>query len=297
MNDNPSHFHDAMRKHGLEPPDGIEPGRFHRFPGQNKRRRNTAGWCIFFLDGNGGSFGDWSTGLSETWQAHSQRNYTSAEHAAFKHRVKRAQVRAMAEREVTQTEAACRALEVWSSASSAKHHPYLKRKRILPLGIRQRNNRLIVPISNIDGQLCSYQSIDASGRKMFLKNGRVKGCFHLIGGPICDRVFVCEGFATGASLYTYQNETGSKGWPVAVAFFATNLKPVTVAIAQRFPKTEIVICADNDHETKDNPGLKEGRKAAAAVGCEIYYPRFDDEPFMGSDFNDLINGKAHECCK
>jgi len=250
---------------------------------------------MLFLDCNGGSFGDWSTGLSENWQPKRKKNYTSAEHAASKHQVKSAQVRAMAEREVTQAAAACRALEVWSSASSATHHPYLKRKRVLPLGIRQRNNQLIVPIWDINGLLCSYQSIDASGKKMFLKNGQVKGCFHLIGGPICDRVFICEGFATGASLYMYPNETGSKGWPIVVAFFTTNLKPVAVTIARRFPKTEIVICADNDHVTKGNPGLKEGRIAAAAVGCELFYPRFDDEPFTGSDFNDLINGKAHEC--
>jgi phage/plasmid primase-like uncharacterized protein len=64
-----SNFRDAIRAAGLEPPDYIEPGRLHRFPGNGKRPSNRAGWCLLFHDGLGGCFGDWSSGLSETWQA------------------------------------------------------------------------------------------------------------------------------------------------------------------------------------------------------------------------------------
>jgi putative DNA primase/helicase len=45
MNDAISQFRDAMRASGLEPPDVIEPGKLHRFPGAGKRNGNTAGWC------------------------------------------------------------------------------------------------------------------------------------------------------------------------------------------------------------------------------------------------------------
>ena len=68
MNDAASLFRDAIQAVGLTPPDVIEPGRLHRFPGVGKGRGNTAGWCILFEAGLGGCFGDWSSSLSETWQ-------------------------------------------------------------------------------------------------------------------------------------------------------------------------------------------------------------------------------------
>ena len=69
MSDVLSRFRDAMRAVGLEPPEIIRPGRFHRFPGMGKRPGNTAGWCLLFEDGRGGCFGDWSRGRQWTWQA------------------------------------------------------------------------------------------------------------------------------------------------------------------------------------------------------------------------------------
>ena len=69
MYDALSNFRDAIRAAGLEPPDAIEFGKLHRFPGNGKRPSNRAGWCLLFDDGLGGCFGDWSSGLSETWQA------------------------------------------------------------------------------------------------------------------------------------------------------------------------------------------------------------------------------------
>ena len=69
MNDAVEQFKDEIRDAGMEPPDVIEPGKIHRFPGIGKSRGNTSGWCILFEDGRGGCFGDWSTGLTKNWQA------------------------------------------------------------------------------------------------------------------------------------------------------------------------------------------------------------------------------------
>ena len=69
MNDAISQFRESMRAAGLEPPDVIQPGKLHRFPGVGKRNGNTAAWCKVFEDGLGGCFGDWSSELSENWQA------------------------------------------------------------------------------------------------------------------------------------------------------------------------------------------------------------------------------------
>ncbi len=62
MMDAISQCRDAIHAVGLEPPDVIEPGKLHRFPGLGKRNGNTAGWCKLFDDDLGGCFGDWSSG-------------------------------------------------------------------------------------------------------------------------------------------------------------------------------------------------------------------------------------------
>ena len=98
MNDAISQFRDAMRAAGLEPPDVIEPGKLHRFPGIGKRNGNTAGWCKLFDDGLGGCFGDWSSGFSENWQAKRNKPFSLVEREAFRRHVAEAQARAKAER-------------------------------------------------------------------------------------------------------------------------------------------------------------------------------------------------------
>lgn len=58
-------FKTAIQAHGLQPPDAIQPGKFHRFPGIDKKSGDDAGWCKLFDDGRGGVFGDFSAGLDE----------------------------------------------------------------------------------------------------------------------------------------------------------------------------------------------------------------------------------------
>jgi putative DNA primase/helicase len=78
-------FKGAMRANGLNPPEIIEPGKLHRFA-TNGKRHDDAGWCKLFADGVGGVFGDFRSGLSETWQAQREKSFTPAEREAFRQR-------------------------------------------------------------------------------------------------------------------------------------------------------------------------------------------------------------------
>ncbi len=208
---NLSEFYTAMQSHGLNPLEYIEPGQFHRFPGQDKRRGNKAGWCVFFPDGEGGSFGDWSTGLMVNWQAQREKPFTAAERAAFKRQVTAAREAEKAARATQHRQAADKAAELVNASKPAMIHPYLRRKMVLPLGILEKDNCLVIPMRDIDGKIWSVQTIWPGGSKSFMKDGRVKGCFYLIGGPVTDQAFICEGFATGASLYMHGEECGAMG--------------------------------------------------------------------------------------
>ncbi len=82
-----SQFRDAIQSTGLVPPDVIVPDVLYRFPGLDKSPSNTAGRCKLFADGLGGWFQDYSTGLSENWQAARATPYSPAEREAFMRQV------------------------------------------------------------------------------------------------------------------------------------------------------------------------------------------------------------------
>ena len=106
-------------------------------PVSAKSNGNKAGWCKLFNDGLGGSFGDFSSGLSENWQAKRDKPYSPSERAAFLQRAKESRAQAEAERKEKYTQAAEKAAAIWNEAESAnKDHPYLSRKGIEPNGAR-----------------------------------------------------------------------------------------------------------------------------------------------------------------
>jgi putative DNA primase/helicase len=129
--------------------------------------------------------------------------------------------------------------------------------------------------------LHSLQTIAADGKKNFLSGGHVTGCFFMLGEPdgtLC----IAEGFATGASVFE------CTGIAVAVAFNSGNLLPVVRALRPRFPDMRLIVCADDDIKTLGNPGMRDGRKAAQAVGASLAAPDFgSNRPEDVSDFNDL----------
>jgi putative DNA primase/helicase len=291
MADSCEQFRSAIRAAGLTPPDVIEPGRFHRFPGVGKRNGNKAGWCKLFDDGRGGIFGDFSTGADESWQAENPRPQTLAEREAFRRNVKEAKARAESKRKAEEAEARKRAAAIWDGATPAStDHPYLVAKGVKPHGIRQYGNDLVVPMRE-GAELHSLQTIGVDGEKRFLSCGRVRGCYFPIGKPdgtLC----IAEGFATGASIHE------ATGYAVAVAFNAGNLEPVAVALRAKLADVRIVLCADDDYRTEGNPGIRDATKAARAVGGLLALPNFgNNRPEGATDFNDLAQHAGADAVK
>jgi len=286
MIDTLSNFRDAIRAAGLEPPDAIEPGRLHRFPGNGKRASNRAGWCLLFDDGLGGCFGDWSSGFSETWQAKRDKPYSQTERAAFARRVEAAKKQAEAERRTRQANAENRAAAIWNAATPAPgNHPYLIRKRIQPHSARLHKDALMLPVLDFANRLTSLQFITADGSKLLLSGGRKRGCFIPVAGDMKDpaRVILCEGWATGCTLA--EDETAAL---VLAAIDAGNLEPVALAACRRWPTAELVIAGDDDRRTSGNPGATKAKAAAIASGALLALPQWPEKaPVHLTDFNDL----------
>ncbi|WP_184307834.1 DUF927 domain-containing protein, partial [Burkholderia pseudomallei] len=186
---------------------------------------------------------------------------------------------------------------IWSAAEPAPaDHPYLVRKRIpvdalrvyrggLCIGTTACDGALVIPARDADGKLWTLEFILTDGQKRYLPNGRKAGCFSLIGGPLSSApstLLIGEGYATCATL------AAATGHPAAVAFDAGNLHAVATALRGQYPDARIVVCADDDHTTKGNPGVTKARAAADAVAGIVAVPDFGlNRPAAGTDFNDL----------
>ncbi|WP_080190483.1 toprim domain-containing protein [Salmonella enterica] len=188
---------------------------------------------------------------------------------------------------------ACRAFEMLCGAEvAAPDHPYLAAKRLQPVGLYQTGNDLLVPLHNVCGELVNVQTIGPDGRKLFLRDGQVQGAFHVIGdfdlmapdAPPHD-VYICEGWATGASLRQFWNAEA-----VVCAMNAGNLKHVAAALRERYGyRIQLIIAGDDDRSSKDNPGFRAANEAALLAGCFVAFPEWPPGvPAELSDFNDLM---------
>jgi putative DNA primase/helicase len=192
--------------------------------------------------------------------------------------------KAEAQRLAAQQSAAKAAQRLWHTAGPADTaHPYLVEKGIEPYHLRQSaQGQLLVPLY-AEGQLVNVQCIDQQGQKRFLKGGRVQGAYAPLGKVRAgQQLFICEGWATGATLHGYTRE------PVACAMNAGNLAAVAEILKERYDSLDIVIAGDDDRLTPGNPGRTAANAAALAVGALVVFPIWpQDAPTTLSDFNDL----------
>ncbi len=267
-------FRDALAGIGIVPNEIVGDGKIHRVNGPEDK--NKSAWYALFLDGDipAGVFGDWRTGETHHWRATmGGRTLSWQEELEIQRRVADAKRLRDLEHASDQDEAAKKAeKELGSAPAASAEHPYLLRKKIQPYGLFQQNGKLLVPLVNGDGKTVrSYQSIDATGYKLFLKGGQAKGCYHLIAGDTVT-IYVGEGYATCATVF---EATGSS---IYTAFSANNLVNVALIVRKRHPAARIVILGDND-----DAGKEWATKAAQAVSGEVAMATGVD----GDDFNDM----------
>lgn len=242
-----------------------------RADGDKPGRRN--GWAILHLDGTpAGAFGWYRGGVRQKWRADSGAILSPAEQREQRRQWREAAERRDRERRQAQEAAAGEAERMWaSSAPALAAHPYLVRKDMTGEGLRQLGDTLLAPMRDVAGRLWNLQRIRPDGFKLFLKGGRTKGLFCLIGegGNI---LCLGEGVATMAAVRR------ATGHPVGATFSGENLEPVARLVRKRWPVLDLIICADDDahlveHPTiKKNLGLEYARAAAAAVSGRLATP-------------------------
>lgn len=274
-------------------------GLLHRCQTEGKTNRRDGAYKAFSDPPPTLWWKNWCTDEEGTWCVKTKDEMTVAEREALKQRIRQARE----EYEQKQAERYARAVKqaqaIWNNALPVKTHPYLEAKEVPGKALKvTRNERLIVPVMSEDGTIQSLQFIAGDSTKLFLKGGKTKEGFFPI--PARDNskdgpLLIAEGYATAASLHM------ATGHACLVAFNAGNLLTVARMARKQYPDREIILCADNDCETRKpdgtpwNPGEEAAQKAAASIGARMALcPAIDGGK---ADFNDLHTRQSLEAVR
>ena len=279
-----------MRSHGLEVEHLDVTGRVVRCRVENTREKR--GWyCLHELPGTQGgtllvgSFGIWHGNNNGVIKVDLKGgDLTPEQSAALRERLREDARKATAARKAGAERAAQRAEQIWRKCrhDAPDTCDYLARKGVQGHGLRYTDSgACVVPMHDGVGRIHGLQFIlsrRTQGERIkrldrdkeYWPKGLAKqGHWFQIGIP-ADLALLCEGYATAASLHE------ATGLPTIVAFDANNLAPVARAVCHRYPKVRLLVCADDDFATQDNPGVDAASASAMAVGGAWVAPVFTD---------------------
>lgn len=312
-------FADAIRAYGLIPPTTFIPGKIHRIPGVGKHKGNRDAWCKLFPDCNGGVIGDFSSDISENWQAKRLKPLSPEEMQEYNRHVEESKRQAEAERKGKADRAAKQSVLIWRNAKACATHAYCIKKNIEPYPakvisaqtdeckgwfwttddngelVELRGDLLLLRLFNINGELRGLQAIDESGKKSFIKGLSKKGLFTPITNEklptdYTGKIYIGEGFSTTKTVRQATND------PSMAAIDAGNLLHVAQAWRTKCPQAEIIITGDLD---KSGTGQKSANEAALAVSGLVAIPPFTEAELVGdhppsdwNDFNSLHGSEA-----
>lgn len=155
-----------------------------------------------------------------------------------------------------------------------------------------KKSDLLIPAINLDLEFVTYQRITDRGVKLQRIDISTVGAFYCIGDwrTTTKRIYLCEGYATGYSLYLATNGV------VFVCFDVHNIGVVLKQLKERYPHIEVVICTDNDRKKKTKVGLYKGLEYSYLYNSPFIFPVFpNDEKYSDdSDWNDLAKNMSYD---
>ncbi len=312
-------FKQALEEEGLTI-DGspIMDGKIHRVKTTNDKGRELSGAYIGYLNNNfpAGFIQNFKTGIKKNWKMQIEKNQSNniKSPKELHEQIKKDQELREKEILALQEKTALKLEDEYNNARWANsNHAYLKKKGFDENFYLKQDNKgsLLIPLKDENGKLWSVQRIFPNGDKIIgvIKTQEEKdqgveylakkqGCFHIIGAKTLHNLkefYICEGFATGATLYKALNK------PIIMAVDAGNLENVVKKLSTLYSDRNITIFADNDLK-KELKGLENtGKKTALEIkekysNVSVILPNFTQEQSSQgmSDFNDLMSLKGLE---
>ena len=156
------------------------------------------------------------------------------------------------ETEARYARAAAKATELINNLPSATdEHPYLAKKGLPAFpDMKIDSGNLCIPVYNADKAITSIQFIAPDGKKQNLADGRIKGGRYVFPEQVSRKfktVVISESIGSGGSI------NASTGFETICTFGTGNLETILAELRAQDARTPIIVAADNDCETPDNP--------------------------------------------
>lgn len=276
---------DAMIEHGIEPPLNIQiPSKeFVRFSKSGNGNKKPRFYRFDMINGIVyGVFGCWSENKTINFKQQTDRALTAHEIELFNIAKKNLELETKKQKEQQQQNAIKTLQQIWEGLPDATDdHPYLINKKINNHGLRVTigDDRLVYPLYNDSGELCSIQYISGDGKKQNYKGVSAKNLVNVFGHTDdASRVFIATGYSTCASIYESTNE------PVISVLGDSNLQGGVEYALKHYSNAKIFLIVDNDSDKKNS-----GQNAAAKIISD--YPSINSLiiPTIGHDANDYVN--------
>lgn len=284
------HIADALLSRGYKYVDAVHrltPGTSIRMPTHDKPPTNDAVQVSMFADAQGAYFYDYATGEEFAIWPNSGQVVSAAESAKLFREAAQRRRKQEAERQALQDLRARQAQDRWRAGGSTGTHPYITKKQLSGLHnarIEESSGALLIPLWVTGVGVANLQLIYPNGTKRFMAGARVKGAYSVIGSlKNAQRVLICEGWATGATLFEMYE---SEGYQVVVAFNAGNLMTVCQSLRSQFENLKVVIAGDDDRQNIVNVGRKKAIEAAESVDATLLFPELC-KICTCTDWNDL----------
>lgn len=286
----------------------------------DKEKSKKAGWYWFNsmqVEGKTfivGSYGYWKgqDNLKESIKLDKTIKLTPEQREAIRAQHKEALRRAEAERKFLAEKAAKLAKDTWSKSLKEGECSYLAFKQVQAHGVRfhpGEADAMVIPMLDAKSNMHGLQIIRGSNNPKTLKKEfyptdmDMRGTFHLSSMPN-EVLLIAEGYATFASVLE------ATGLPTACVWNVNNIAPAVKELKKAYPRTTIVICADDDYlqkcilctkmttvttdrcihcdglHNKKNAGVELANLAAMSVGGLVVIPNFID-----ADGQDIRNGQ------
>lgn len=191
----------------------------------------------------------------------------------------------------SESEAIKRAKLFWGTSDQIGKSEYLLIKGVGYYGIRFRQTDYgkvaVIPLTDITGNIYSYQLINADGSKRFAKGVSNIELLHMLQQPINGfPIGLAESYVTAASCFEIT------GMAMVTAFSSENLKRVGTKLRKHFPQSPLIIFGDNDRHLQENKGKCAALATQDELGtaCDIVIPDFEGYPISKefSDWNDYV---------
>lgn len=262
-------------------------GKIHRFDRDGKQNAWFVGFQNHTTKGNPyfvAVVGDWKTKEEVTYKPNLKM--TAHDKKAMDKTIADASKKIEDDRNKLQAQSAIEAVEFLSTCQDNPSSDYLKNKQLSQLYgaktyLSGSGRTLVVPMRDTGGKIWGYQEIYPDGTKRFGFGQKKSGNFHAIGSFDSEIFYICEGFATGASIFQ------AMGHCVIVAFDSGNLINVAKSLAEAYPDKKYIVCGDEDIFNERNIGRECAESAAKVVMGKVVFPVFRANETKMTDFNDL----------